>query len=811
MNFYDKLDSILSELDDKGDFFLISEASSPLENLLKYLKSGKKVHNVKAFSKILSNMASGKGDFAKDEYATALEVLGALGEADLEPDSMKAVMRIARDFSENENTPSELRSKFSDVTLNINRKKQKEVLKTGFSKVEKETGKKAKAPPLKLKDEPDEEPSNLGDFLRSDQELKLKDEPEAASIEQPAEPAAQDPRLARPKNPSRHEYEVGAKNVAVVKQSGDTALIRVRGLAADRKSAVYRYMTVDSDALEQVTGDPDLDETNIWRYIKGMYDKDPKSFRRKGVADADSAFSRFEKLQGRQPAKNIDDLVKRVVGETHKDMLLNAYRNYARGNRPPGSMGGVDVTTDLLPVISSLSSDQVAQLMELYPGVRKTRVTPQHVKTYLGVLKRRLSPLESKQFSADLDKIILESDQEFNQHLLSEAGWRDWLKKGMGRLRGEPQTETEKYVRQAYLYDRLVERMVADMPRLAQNLQRVGVDVSKYPELKELAPMHPYEALGQAEPEAQAEPEPQGITHQPTKYQATTPDGELKDAPPEDAGLGDWDAEAGNEELDVSEPKVKIPSAQRPPKNSLAAWLQDQKPGQQPPEDSLAARMQSQEPKKKKNPLQKRHASRLRRLFGGEKKAKPKSQQEDTQYMDPDEFEKVRTQAQVNKLRNIRREHQEEWRKKYAKAIRENIEIEESRLMSNDHAYAALKIYTERCNSLNRSLIKSMYDDELQEQFNRAFNAAKFYHRKYCKLLESAGYFDDVYQYKRNIIEGDLLESLIQLIQCTSDLLNENDDYYLAQSHSALTEMYHRKHIGNKENKGGFIPPSKIF
>jgi hypothetical protein len=97
-----------------------------------------------------------------------------------------------------------------------------------------------------------------------------------------------------------------------------------------------------------------------------------------------------------------------------------------------------------------------------------------------------------------------------------------------------------------------------------------------------------------------------------------------------------------------------------------------------------------------------------------------------------------------------------------------------------------------------------MYSPEHQSLFDKAISESTRGYQNYSKLLKESGL-------NRPEIKGaELFESIVQLLFYSADPLSDNEQAQ-AMSWAKVAAAYHRKNIGNKENKGDYIPLSNIL
>jgi hypothetical protein len=139
----------------------------------------------------------------------------------------------------------------------------------------------------------------------------------------------------------------------------------------------------------------------------------------------------------------------------------------------------------------------------------------------------------------------------------------------------------------------------------------------------------------------------------------------------------------------------------------------------------------------------------------------------------------------------------------YARAITNNIKIEEFRLAANDRARLALQIYAEECNSLNRHKIHKIYNGERERHFNRTLVEAIKYAHKYSQLLDEHGLKLQIFEPTPEC----WFESLVVLIEQT----NNPFDAVEVDNFDVLLESYYKEHFHIKRKKVGYAPLSKII
>jgi hypothetical protein len=289
----------------------------------------------------------------------------------------------------------------------------------------------------------------------------------------PAAPAAEPGAAPQPAAPAAQPAappQGADANVEILKQGGDSALVRVRG--KENGKAVYKYLIINAADLEKTTQDPTFSPQNVWQHI-GVSLRDP-DFLKNFKNSAQAALADFQHTSTEEPPKNADEFIRRAVGKTHRDMLLNAIQR--SGNK------------DLAEIAATLSNTQVAQLLEQYPEVRNADIPDEQVQQYMNTLERQFSPqMEGK----ELDDVLLEVG------FLKRLGGK--LKRGARSLQSKMGLDTEMYAKQGLRYDMLAKAMAADPQKMSQALQKIGVDTTQFPQLQGLQPTSAQDALGQPE------------------------------------------------------------------------------------------------------------------------------------------------------------------------------------------------------------------------------------------------------------------------------------------------------------------------
>jgi hypothetical protein len=116
----------------------------------------------------------------------------------------------------------------------------------------------------------------------------------------------------------------------------------------------------------------------------------------------------------------------------------------------------------------------------------------------------------------------------------------------------------------------------------------------------------------------------------------------------------------------------------------------------------------------------------------------------------------------------------------------------------------ALQIYAEECNSLNRSAIHKIYDEEREVHFNRTLSEAVEFACIYSHLLNEQGLEVDIFA----PTPEHWFESLVSLVEQTTSPF----DVVEVDSKEALLESYREKYFNITEKKKvGYIPLSKIL
>lgn len=782
----EKLKNLIQELE-KEDFE-IEPGKTPhtLAKIIKDLSNEKKISK-KRLNELLTKATILMAKRTESDDEIALSQLRNLGKLLKKVKELTLDRETQKDFND---VYREFQRKFEIRTQQEKEKKEKEKEKAAKTDPEGEEG-----DPDLIDDTPvrlaDEEP--VEDEFKTPEWMKLQYDMDDIKGDDGEDVPVLPTLPERPKRrPGRHQYEPSAENISVVKKSGDAALIRVRGWSRkeEPRQAVYKYLTVDSDELENATGNPDLEEDNIWRYVWKNYEANPKDFKQRFVANIDRAFNRFQQMTGSSAPSNLKDYINNYVGETHKDLLINAFRrsNYAR--RVPG----------LLDVFAGLSNEQAAQLLEQYPKIHNTKISREEVQELFHKLKRRRSPFESR-IPAELD------------HLLTEAGLGSKLMQAVTGRDPEVKPYVKK-LRVALIYDRLIDDMTRDLLEnggkvTIPRLQEVGVDVSKYPIFRQLAKTNEQQALGEpefkeAEPE-EAEPEekPQPVTGKDVLARRE----KRKEQEKEEWKQKQREKPKSSKQLARAQRKSER-EAQRKARNEARTLLHLKNDRVY----NLVKRAANNDPRS----VDQNQLAQIRDLL--------KSDQEEigdiwaalkpeTKHWISNAIKQVSRQQRLRSFQKpkksglLSRFKKALGRESYARAIQDNDLIEEARLTANDSAFAALKLYTEHCNRLQRRSISQMSDRESQYLFENLLKESKLAFRSYKSLIEEHQIpleFD-------SLEDLNLLEELISLVCQTANPLMEEGAQQIFSDKKMMAESYQKVHIKAVESQGSFVPLSNII
>ena len=428
-----------------------------------------------------------------------------------------------------------------------------------------------------------------------------------------------------------------------------------------------------------------MEPGNIWDYIyKAQTDLGSEKFNKKFVSDKKTATQMLQQVSKEAPQKpkDFNSYLTQMVGQTHKDMLLNA-------------MDRMGVNKRLSDLVVGLDDRQVAKLLASYrkhPSFSKRfDAVNKKVGGWLDKRSKEFNPMESKDAFDPYAELLVEFG-ETQKRWLSNLGKR--IKKRL--------TSDEVLLGQKGIEYETLARAINDDPHgFVQQLRKVGLNVK---------------------------------SEKPQQIRSTTE----KEAVP------------------AAEPAAAEPAAAEPAAAASKPWFTSKQKA-------------------------KRAGERAKRLGRSGK----------------DWLAKKREAAKAKWRKGLSSES-------YARAITNNIKIEEFRLAANDRARLALQIYAEECNSLNRHEIYRIYDREREEHFNRTLVEAIKYAHKYSQLLDEQDLKLQIFE----PIPECWFESLVVLIEQT----NNPFDAVEVNNFEMLLESYYTEHFHIVEReKVGYIPLSKII
>ena len=277
-----------------------------------------------------------------------------------------------------------------------------------------------------------------------------------------------------------------AYDVQVVQKMGDRVLARIKGSAKGK--VVYRFMTVSSAELKQVTGSPELRPGNIHDYIHTR-DKKYKDARRQLEGEYKAATTdeekaeikrKFQQLKQRQhnsfnndPAKayarlregqqkpeKFEDWLKQQVGSSAKEGLLNAAHRKSQTGK---------LDKNIVSLIMQMNDEQANMLVSAttnpkdtkfaHPKVSLSGLRQVDVVKYLDKLRQEFGPT-AESVNSDSDPI----NERFGDTI-----------RRMGRALKRKMTPDDiRYARRLAVYNAAVTSLANDPEPMLRIMQKAG-------------------------------------------------------------------------------------------------------------------------------------------------------------------------------------------------------------------------------------------------------------------------------------------------------------------------------------------------
>lgn len=758
----------------------------------------------------------------------------SLNKIDLVPDNKP---KLKEKFKDAENKWKNLRSNYiSSMKKTLNKLVQtKEPEETDEEEEEADEDIRQLLGTMEPEDEFEEKPTAAEPETPEEEELEeLSPEEATQQAEQEIAKRKQAKQLYRGREGT---FKQDPGDVEILQKGEDKALARIKGKTPEGKIE-YKHLIVSKAQLAKVVGDDYLSPINIHNYIhkinnayqkkKAMLDDEnqvkrlKKNYHNLYVADPRVALTKF---QGeKEKPESFKEYLRQKTGKDAKSGILNALQNLSASqnatNYDPKALKWA------FSLVMSMNDQIIEALLDRVDKGQGKLKTPDQ-KDVLAHLVRM-----QRTYSA-----IMESREEDKSFIVEQSSVRQLLNYLGGKIKGALTPEDYKLAKRDLLYTRLAGYIVSNPKEVATLMAKSGLRVPNAP--KGLLKPTPEEAVESPEDETEAEEGDRraevihssplrrlvNIIRKPSEF-----DKWLKEHP--DLINREESKKISRFLRLLDEDPVKAGEYIDPRLGSEASELFYkllilQKKWQKLQKQQLRPEIQRGFNQKKFKTLQKivydkKSHTKLLDIIRRTDTIDRKKEQEFRQLLlalrnkDENSIKEIEQQNPgiIDELTQFARAvipglNEEEFRLKYASLIVEDEKLEEHRLLANDLAHAALDLYVNRCNELNRIYTPKMYDDHLQSVFDDLMLEANRAFDDYQNKLEEHDL--NYFKYVINENDNDLFYKLVYLACLTEDPLDRSDEIVdYIKDPDVVTESYHRSMI-NPVNKQEYVPISNII